>query len=375
MQRKILIAAGGTAGHLYPALAVAHKLAAGAEGAKILFVGAGLSDNRFFDRSAFAFQAIDAAPLSRKPWPLLKNCVLNAQGLYTSLRILADYQPHLVVGFGSYCAFPILLAAKMRRYPIVLHEQNSKPGKVIRFFARKALMVGTYFPLAETVFSGKAVQMAMPLREGFTPHANTTGEAYDYFKLSPRKFTLLVFGGSQGAHFINQIVADTLLRYGRERCDLQLLHFAGSKEQADMLAKAYAGSSLITVVKPFEPRIDLALRIADLMITRAGAGTIAEQLAFHVPAIFIPYPYAADNHQEYNADYVVNTVRGGWKLLEKNLNSEQLNAVLSPLLSKDSSELQTKKANLIRNRQQSSHLDFADHVKNIVDDSMKTHPM
>lgn len=363
MKRKILIAAGGTAGHLFPALTVAHKLKDGKEGAEILFAAGGLHDNRFFDRSLFSYKAIDAAPMSRKPWPLLKNCVRNAKGLCASLSLVSKYQPDLVIGFGSYHTFPVLLAAKLLRYPIILHEQNSKPGKVIRFFSPKALMVGSYFPLVNEILSGNIVSMAMPLREGFTPQASTAEEAYDYFKLSPQKFTLLVFGGSQGAHFINQIVTTALLQYGCTRNDLQLLHFAGSQEQVNKLMLAYAESPLTVIVKAFEPRIDLALRIADLMIARAGAGTIAEQLAFQVPALFIPYPYAADNHQESNADYVVNEVGGGWKMLEKDLTSERLYNFLSPLLCKENSELQIKKANLAKHSQHASQHDFADLVK------------
>lgn len=345
MSRKIVISAGGTGGHLYPALGTAFKLLKHEPELQIIFAAGGLATNPFFDRNAFAWHSISAAPLLKQaPWKMLKSCGAIAKGIWQSRRLLSTFKPDLVIGFGSYHSFPVLSAARLLGCPIVLHEQNSKPGKVIRLFSRNALLTGVYFSSASAHLKGNTSLLTMPLREGFSRKACSREEACSYFGIDPNKFTILVFGGSQGAQFINHAVPKLL-------CDLkiphfQVLHFAGNDTDAAKVKEMYFKVGIKAIVKSTETRMDFAWRAADLAIVRAGAGTIAEQIEFEVPAIFIPYPYAADMHQESNADYVVDCVRGGWKWNENSWSPINHLAILQLLLDSSSGLLSEKQRNL-----------------------------
>lgn len=346
MAHKILMAAGGSGGHIYPAMGLAADLLKHDPTVQVMFAAGGLAESPFFDREAFAWTSISAAPLPKKnPLKLLKSCSTIAKGVWQSGRILSDFKPDLVIGFGSYHIFPVLLAAKLQRYPIALHEQNSKPGKVINLFSRQALMTGVYFPSAAKAVKGKSSLLMMPLRPGFSRNASTREEACKYFQLDPTVMTLLVFGGSQGAQFINRKIAQIVAEISKLGARFQVIHFTGNTADAEHVSSAYAAHRQKAVVKTLESRMDLAWRAADLAIVRAGAGTIAEQMEFEVPAIFIPYPHG-DGHQESNADFVVENAGGGWKFLESDWQQSTFSALLLLLLEKNSPLLMEKQKNL-----------------------------
>lgn len=345
MSKKIVIAAGGTGGHLYPAMQTAHQILSKHPEWKVLFAGGGLKENPFFDRKSFAWEEISTAPLAKMlSLSVFKNSASIAKGIWQSYRVLSSFKPDLIVGFGSYHSFPLLFAANVQKYPLILHEQNSKPGKVIRFFSKKALLTGIYFPSAGELLKGNSKLLSMPLREGFSCPMCTKEKACSYFGIDPKKFTVLIFGGSQGAQFFNGEVAKQF-----SSCDsgsIQILHFAGSETGVEAAKKTYAASKVQAIVKPLEKRMDYAWKVADLAIVRAGAGTIAEQIKSKVPAIYIPYPHSADGHQESNADFVVNTVKGGWKWSEKQWNGESFSALLQQLVQPNSAQIAEKLQNL-----------------------------
>ncbi len=369
MTYKILIAAGGSGGHIYPAMGVATELLKQDPNIELMFAAGGLSDSPFFDRKAFAWKSISSAPLNKKnPFNLVKSCGAIARGVWQSHRVLSAFKPDLVIGFGSYHIFPVLLAAHLKRYPLALHEQNSKPGKVISLFSKHALMTGVYFPTATLALKGKSSLLAMPLRQGFSRNAYTKEEACSYFDLDSMKATILVFGGSQGAKFINKTIAPLLATYSKTNQSFQILHFAGNlveAEQVTSIYASYAAYGLKAVVKPSESRMDLAWRAADLAIVRAGAGTIAEQIEFEVPAIFIPYPHG-DGHQESNADFVVEVLGGGWKIKETDWQQSQFLTLLSPILAQNSSLLAEKQKNLALHKNNSSRQEFTCVIRNLL---------
>ena len=369
MTYKILIAAGGSGGHIYPAMGVAAELLKQDPKLELMFAAGGLADSPFFDRKAFAWESISSAPLNKKnPFNLLKNCGAIAKGVWQSHRVLSAFKPDLVIGFGSYHIFPMLLAAQLKRYPIALHEQNSKPGKVISLFSKRALITGVYFPSATEALKGKSSLLAMPLRPGFSRSTYTKEEACSYFQLDPTKTTLLVFGGSQGAKFINKTIAPLLATYSKTDDSFQILHFTGNLIEAEQVTSTYANlaaSGLKVVVKPSESRMDLAWRAADLAIVRAGAGTIAEQIEFEVPAIFIPYPHG-DGHQEGNADFVIEVLGGGWKMREIDWQQSQFLTILSHILEKNSSLLIEKQKNLALHKDNSSRQEFTWVIRNLL---------
>jgi UDP-N-acetylglucosamine--N-acetylmuramyl-(pentapeptide) pyrophosphoryl-undecaprenol N-acetylglucosamine transferase len=345
MNKRVLIAAGGTGGHLFPALGLAKELTKENPHTEILFAAAGLDTNSFFNRQDYQFRTFAAGAFpKRSPWQCLMSCQKNLSGIWQSKKILAQFAPHVVIGFGSYHTFPLLFAARMCRYPFFLHEQNSKPGKVIRYFSKNAQMTGVFFPQAQTQLQGTVSLLTMPLREGYSKQTAPQAEGFEYFGLGPHKSTLLVFGGSQGAQALNQLVASAVSLM-KDR-NFQMLHFTGDESASDLLREHYSRLGVPAVVKTFEPHMKHAWSIADLAIARAGAGTIAEQMEFEVPAILIPYPYASENHQDSNADFIAHTVSGGWKFRQSEIHPEAFSAFLCSILNKENCCIQEKKTNL-----------------------------
>lgn len=330
--RKILIATGGTGGHVYPAIALAQQLVAQVPNSKILFVGGNLGSNRYFDQDAFPHATVSCGSLiDKSPKKFTVACYNIGKGICQSLLLVKRFKPDVAVGFGSYFSFPPLVAAKLLGVPLVLHEANSVPGKVNRLLAPWTESVGVHFPETVHLLKGNAVEVGMPLREGYQRSGVTPAEARLYFGLSPDATTLLVFGGSQGASVINILVAGALDRL-QTGLPLQVLHFTGDPNVIPLLQKSYQKSNIQAVVKAFESNMQMAWQAADLVISRSGAGTIAEQLEFEVPGILIPYPRAAENHQDHNADFMVCKVGGAVKLKEQGLVSNRITECLTELL-------------------------------------------
>jgi UDP-N-acetylglucosamine--N-acetylmuramyl-(pentapeptide) pyrophosphoryl-undecaprenol N-acetylglucosamine transferase len=321
--KRILIAVGGTGGHIFPALGFAQELKKENDPPSILFAGGGLAANPFFDRTLFPFKEVSAAPLSvKEPVKCLKNLMTLSKGVWQSIWLLKEYRPDVLVGFGSFYTMPLLTAARFLKVPIILHEANSIPGKANKYFAPLAWRTGIHFPSTASLLKGKAVEVGMPLRSGYQLDLVSREEAFAYFQLDPQKPVLLVFGGSQGAQAIN---ASMKIAAGKwQKKSFQVIHFTGNKESAEEFGKLYASHHLKACVKPFESQMQLAWRAADLFIGRAGASTIAEAMEFEVPGILIPYPYATDQHQDKNADFLVDVVGGGIKQAEKEVDEAAL---------------------------------------------------
>lgn len=225
-------------------------------------------------------------------------------GMRQSRKILRDFAPDVVVGFGSFYTLPLLLAAKQRKIPIILHEQNAVPGKVNRLLSRFAHTTTLTFPVQ---IRGATRLVHFPLR----PRCKAEDPWKD-FGLEKGRRTLLVFGGSQGARRLNELFLEALPYLS----GFQVLHFTGT--QVEGVEKHY--ENIPHCVRAFEPNLLEAMRIADLAICRAGASTIAELTETETPAILIPFPYATDNHQEKNARHFP----GGEVFLEKDLTGKKL---------------------------------------------------
>lgn len=327
---RIIIATGGTGGHIYPAIALAQRLSLENPGCKILFVGGGLDKNRYFDRDNFDYKTIACGAFVKKSPKAIFKAIYNiCKGIWQSRKILSKFNPNVVIGFGSYFSFPPLVAAKLTSTPLILHEANSIPGKVNRLLSRWADVVGIHFPETEQLLKGKTIEVGLPLRQGFQRNTVSSQLAKKHYGLDENKSTLLVFGGSQGAQTINKIVCDSLCL---NHSFFQVLHITGDPLTAEELKQKYNNSCLHACVKPFEQNMQLAWQAADAVICRSGAGTIAEQLEFEIPGILIPYPFAADNHQEHNADFMVAKVGGAVKLHEKNLTVERISLCLNEFL-------------------------------------------
>lgn len=321
--KRVVITAGGTGGHLYPAQGLAQQLGKQSVPPQVLFVAGGLGTNRYFDRHHFPFQEVACRPLlSRNPLKCLKGIAHLFKGFSQSIAILKEYRPDVVVGFGSYYTVPTLLAAKWLKIPIVLHEANSIPGRANQWLAPLATWVGVHFPSTTSLFKSKTVEVGLPLREGYQLHTVNKEAALAYYGLSSQHKILLICGGSQGAKAINQLIEQCLPLF--KQLSLQIIHLTGDAAQAEALQALYVSQDIPARVKAFENQMQMAWRVADGFVGRSGASTIAESIEFEVPGILIPYPYATDQHQEKNADFLIGTVKSAWKFVESSLTSEQL---------------------------------------------------
>lgn len=326
--RKIVFAAGGTGGHLFPAQALARDLLEKGENIEVLFAGSGLSSNRCFQKELFPFRDISAStPYKKRLSSLLKSCLDILKGIKQSFRLVAEFQPDLIVGFGSFHAFPLLFAAFCKRIPIFLFEPNSIPGKVNRLFSRWAVATAIQFPAAADLLVGKTITTDVPLwnRDKLSP-----SEARAHFGLDANRPTCLVFGGSLGAVKINQLFGEAVKGLGEKA--FQIIHVTGKKESVKELKKLYAQEGIAACVKEFEEKMAIAWQAADAVVCRAGAATVAEQMAFEVPAIFIPYPHGAEDHQTINAKFGVEQVGGAIHLPEAGLTGKKLGQTFERLL-------------------------------------------
>jgi len=330
--RRIVLAGGGTAGHIEPMLAVAAALRVTDPDGALTCLGTdrGLEVDLVPARG-YDLLLIPPVPLPRKPTLDL----LRVPGrLWGSVRavgaILLDTRAEVVVGFGGYVALPAYLAARRARIPIVVHEQNAVPGLANRIGARLAEVVavtspGTPLPHAQIVGMPLRTEIATLDRDALRAHARA------HFGLQPDRPTLLVFGGSQGARSLNTAMAAAV--EGLQDRGIQILHAVGRK---NVRAEHEGGGSTAVapyVVLPYLERMDLAYAAADLALCRAGAVTCAELSAVGLPAVFVPLPIG-NGEQRFNAEPVVEA--GGALLVEDSaLTRDYLLGTVAALLLDD----------------------------------------
>jgi UDP-N-acetylglucosamine--N-acetylmuramyl-(pentapeptide) pyrophosphoryl-undecaprenol N-acetylglucosamine transferase len=292
---RVLISGGGTGGHLFPAIAVAQALSRKDPDATVLFAGRreGI-EAKTVASYGMRFAAIPAAPLyTEQLWRNWKLPLVLGAALGQSWRLLDRFKPDVVLGTGGYVSVPLIIAAGIARIPVLLQEQNLVPGRATRLLARFASKVAIAYPESARFLRGSTtVLTGTPVRTEFwRPKEN--------FPERPR--TILLLGGSQGAHRLNQAMADAL-PWLLERPDLVIVHQTGPREIDAMQAvKATLPAPVAGRYQPFDFASDLAdrIRAADLVISRAGASTLSEVSAIGVPMILIPYPYAG-GHQRMN---------------------------------------------------------------------------
>ncbi len=321
-----MIAAGGTGGHIYPAQGFAEQLLAINEPSEILFVAGGLAKNRYFDRSRFPYKEVACSPIiSKNPIKLAKGLYNLVKGTKDAMKIMNDFNPDVVVAFGSFYTVPVVLAARLLKVPYILHEANSIPGKANKWLSRYAQAVGVHFPMTRELLKGNVMEVGMPLRLGYRVGSVSKNEALGYYGLKDGITTILIFGGSQGAQGINRLMKNCKLS------DVQIIHITGKEEEVELFRHLYQAQNISAAVKPFESHMLMAWHAADLFIGRSGASTVAEALEFEMPGILIPYPHATDNHQDKNADYLVDTVGSAIKFAEHSLTAEQLMSAIKNL--------------------------------------------
>jgi UDP-N-acetylglucosamine--N-acetylmuramyl-(pentapeptide) pyrophosphoryl-undecaprenol N-acetylglucosamine transferase len=305
-----VIAGGGTAGHVSPSIAVATRLQE--RGASVTFVGSRDGPEASAVQAAgFRFHGVPAAPFRRE------LSLRTAKAPFVALGSVAASRPIVrgagaVLGMGGYASIAPVLAARTVRVPVVLHEQNAVPGLANRVLARFAAALALTFEDSAGRFPRgvRAEVTGLPLRGEIlavpSRRSELADEARRVFDLRADRTTVLVTGGSQGALHLDETVAGALAILA-PRADLQLVVLTGRAHEAVVADAVDPAAALVVRVVPFLERIELALAVADLAVTRAGASTIHELAVCGVPSILVPYPHATDDHQDANARELART--------------------------------------------------------------------
>ncbi len=326
---KLLIAGGGTGGHLFPGIAVAEEFLARDPANEVLFVGTERGiEARAIPAAGYRLKTISAAGIRGKgSLSQLKGAVMMLYGYAQSRKILKEYQPDLVLGVGGYASLPIVLAATGMQIPRFIHEQNAIPGmtnKLLSRFVKRVFITleesAGYFPEGLVSISGN------PLRRQIL---DLVAQQEPGLPCEEGKFHLLVFGGSQGAHAINMAMTEALPALAGLGERLSIVHQTGEAD-CDAVGSAYRKQGLPARVVPFISDMASAYREADLIICRAGATTIAEVTACGKACIFIPFPHATDDHQRKNAEALLKK-GAAFVLLEKELAGNRLAEMITDL--------------------------------------------
>jgi len=333
MKKRILICGGGTAGHIYPAVSVIEEILENHKDFDILYIGTDRGmEKKIIEQLDVNFKTIRAAGLIQKGnfvkkiMNYIKFIINLASGFFSSMKLINSFDPGIILGMGGYVCAPVLLGAVFLRKIFVLHEQNYIPGRLNKFFSKFCFRVFISFEDTERflninaekiVFSGNPVRKIIRETSQHKPD-------YEKFGLLEGKFTVTAFGGSLGADRINNSFIE-LYEKLNYREDLQFLLICGSRfyenlksENADIFK-----NSLSLRVFPYIDEMDEVYNLTDLLISRSGANTIAETAVCNIPAILIPYPYAIDNHQYYNALFLEKNGKA-IILNDRNLNAQEL---------------------------------------------------
>jgi len=332
-KERILICGGGTAGHVYPAMAVIEEIKKTHPDIPLLFVGTKKGmENKFIPLMVIRFEAIKAAGLSvadnifERVRVYARFLLCLTGGFFASVKLILEFKPDIILGMGGYVCGPVLLAAVFLRKDFMLHEQNYIPGRLNRFFSGFAKKVFISFEDTKSYLNtNRVIYSGNPVRASVREFENKEKD-YPQWGLAKERFTVVAFGGSLGAGKLNDIIVD-LYSYFRDNGELQMLLITGKRfyQQFNHIMDKMVRDEdkIILRIIPYTHQMDKVYRIADLIISRAGANTIAELAITDIPAILIPYPYAIENHQYYNAKYLADNGRA-ILIPDKDLSSELL---------------------------------------------------
>ena len=321
----MIIAGGGTGGHLFPGIAIAEEFLGRAPTHRVLFIGTerGL-EKKVLGGLGFPLRTLKVEGLKGRGAIRILAPLLKIPGsLLTSFRILQAFQPAVVVGVGGYASGPAVLTARLMGLKTAIAEQNAFPGLTNRILGRFVHRIFVAFPVSARWFpAGRTRVTGNPIRIAFLADQTKNRE-------QNRTFTLLIFGGSQGAHAINGVVMEALGSLGHLKDRIRFIHQTGEKDR-ETVAQAYRNGGFAAEIFPFITDMAAAYRAADLLLCRAGATSIAEITAGGKAALLIPFPFAVNDHQRQNAELLA---RAGAAVLipEKGLTGEGLATVIERL--------------------------------------------
>ncbi len=322
LRKRIVLATGGTGGHVFPALALANELKVQQYDVVIFSDGRGHTFSKTYPLVTIPSCQIKGTLLER-----LSGYVILFYGCLVAAYQLHRLKPQAVVGFGGYASFPTMLAAALLRYPTIIHQADAFFGRTNRFLARWMTRIATSFPYVENIpapCQSKVSFTGLPVRPGIK-------EAVYMPSNNQEPFHLLVTGGSQGAKIFSDIIPEAV-----KKLDPSLqkrLHISQQcrPEFLETTKARYEQTKARVTLSPFLENMGEHYEKSHLIISRAGASSVTEASVIGRPAIFIPYPFAMDNHQFYNARQATR-VKGGWLMIEKELSSNKLAEYLTDLM-------------------------------------------
>lgn len=348
---RVIVSGGGTGGHIYPAITLIRTIKMLENDCEILYVGTKVGlEADIVPKEGLAFKTVDISGFKRQlTVDNVKTVMQSVKSLWQARQIINDFKPDVVIGTGGYVCGPVLLTASLMGIPTLIQEQNVIAGITNKLLARfvSRIAVGCVearrkFPKEKTFYTGNPIRPEVM--------SATRDEAVKAYGLADDKKTILISGGSRGARSINRAMVDVHVHYaGNDK--VQLLHVTGKSEYNDIVSRlAEKGINHETagniIVKPYLYDMPKALAAADLAIFRAGATGIAELTAKGIPAVLVPYPYAAENHQEFNA-LSLKQKGAALVILDKDLNSQRLIEAIEEIVFSDSRLAEMKKASLL----------------------------
>lgn len=334
-KKKFILSGGGTGGHVYPALAIAQAINAMHHESEFLFIGTKRKiEATLIPSAGYTFKTIWISGFQRRQG--IRNILFPAKiiiALLQSFFLIRSFRPEVVIGTGGYVCGPVLFVASLLGIPTVLHESNSKPGATTKFLFKRMTRVFTAFDGFSSGKAGNNVEIVgTPTRQSL--QAVTKKEGLEFFKLDDSKKTLFITGGSLGASSINDAILDNVEKLSNS--DIQLIWQTG-KTDYERIANATRQLS-IGWIGQFIDNVEYAYAAADVLVSRAGAMTIAEILVTGTPAILVPYPYAAEDHQTTNAQSL-EKIGGGILIRDKEVRSTLAKTILTLLEDKPQREL------------------------------------
>ncbi len=368
-EHRLILTGGGTGGHVYPALAVADELKNDPDVKAILYIGAkGHLEERLARERGLDFVGFQVSGLPRKLSPQLVSWPIEmAQAIGQCTTLFARFKPTAVLGTGGYASAPPLTCAATSGIPYAVHEPDAHPGLVNRFYSKRASLISCGMEAAkdklvskvgETIFNGN------PVRKGFI-NLLEKEKAARQLGLVSHLPTLLVTGGSQGAQAINEAVFQMLPTLFSDPNKMQIIHQVGEKnflEYKEQLPHEIMTSARYCY-RPYFEDLSLAYALSDLAISRAGAMTISELCVTATPSIFIPYPHAAQNHQEYNAR-ALESKGAATVILQQDLTPGLLASTVKALLF-DREKLKTMKTAISEMGKPNAAADIAELLKRL----------
>ena len=357
---RVIISAGGTGGHIYPALAIINKIKQKEPNSEFLYIGThDRMEKDIVPKYGIPFKQIEIYGFNRKK--IFKNfktikCLMKANKICQ--KIIKDFNPDIVIGVGGYVTVPVIKAAKKLGYKTFIHEQNSVPGKANTYLSNYVDMIGISFPSSKQCFpKGKVILTGNPCSEdalGVMPCDKKE------FNLDNNKPLILFVMGSLGASKVNDFLIKTMSLFNNK--EYEILYVTG-KGDYDKIKKINFPKNVKVV--PYVDKITRVMKKTDIMVTRAGASTLSEIIALKIPSIIIPSPYVTNNHQYKNALDLVNN-NSALMIEEKDLKGDIIVRTIDNLI-KDKAKLESMKQNLARLQVNNSATIIYDNIRKLID--------